>query len=119
MFEAHPDMKNHFEKFKNADNERLFKSTALQDHASAVMEMIDTFVTELDDADKTHAKIKKIGGDHKKRKIPDEHLKVSDAFFYSRPFSCTHFIAKTHLYLPFLRINRTNKTQNLYLQLYD
>lgn len=76
MFEANPEMKNYFEKFKDMDNERLFKSQLLQDHASATMEMIDQLVTELDDADKTHAKIKKLGADHKKRGIKEDHLNV-------------------------------------------
>lgn len=81
MFEANPEMKNYFEKFKGMDNEKLFKSTILQDHASLTMEMIDTFVTELDDADKTHAKIKKLGADHKKLGMKDEHLNVRRYFY--------------------------------------
>lgn len=81
MFEANPDMKKYFEKFKDMDNARLFKSTILQDHANVVMEMIDTFVTELDDAEKTHAKIKKVGGDHKKRGIKDTDLNVIKIYF--------------------------------------
>lgn len=76
MFEANPDMKNYFEKFKDMDNEKLFKSVALQDHANVTMEMIDTLVTELDNADATHAKIKKLGADHKKRGIKEDHIKV-------------------------------------------
>lgn len=76
MFEAKPDLKNYFEKFKNISNEVLYKSDALLNHATNVMEAIDTAVMELDDADKTHQKLKKIGLKHKTLQVPDEVIKV-------------------------------------------
>lgn len=76
MFEQNEGLKQYFEKFKNVDNATLFKSDALKEHATAVMEWLDTIVTELDNADQTHAKLKKQGEIHKKRGIPDEALKV-------------------------------------------
>ena len=53
MFESKPELKNYFEKFKNMSLEILYKSDALLNHATNVMEAIDTAVTELDDAEKT------------------------------------------------------------------
>lgn len=59
MFESNEELKKHFEKFKDMENEKLFKSQLLLNHATSVMESIDTTVTELDDAEKTHTKLKK------------------------------------------------------------
>lgn len=75
MFETNADVKKYFEKFKDMNNELLIKSTILIDHATAVMEMLDTYVTELDDAEKTHNNIKKKGAEHKARGIKEEHLR--------------------------------------------
>lgn len=76
MFEANPDLKKYFEKFKDMSNEQLFKSTVLIDHATSVMEFLDIIVTELDDAEKTHQNIKKVGLQHKNRGVQDFHLNV-------------------------------------------
>ena len=76
MFESNEDLKKYFEKFKNMPNETLFKSQLLLNHATTVMESIDTFVTELDDAEKTHQALKKIGVEHKARGISDSAIKV-------------------------------------------
>ena len=40
------------------------------------MEAIDVAVTELDDAEKTHSKLKKIGLEHKNRQIPETLILV-------------------------------------------
>jgi hypothetical protein len=77
MFEADENLKRHFEKFKDMNNATLFTSQALIDHATAVMEMLDITVTELDNADSTHNKLKKQGLMHKKRNIPENELKVN------------------------------------------
>jgi len=76
MFEAKPELKNYFEKFKNMSLEVLYKSDALLNHATNVMETIDTTVTELDDAEKTHQNLKKLGLKHKTLQVPDEVIKV-------------------------------------------
>lgn len=44
------------------------------------MEEIDICVTELDDAEKTHLKIKKLGLKHKNLQIPEDVVKVT--FFH-------------------------------------
>ena len=80
MFEKNANMKRYFDKFKDMDNAVLFKSEILVEHATVVMEMIDTTVTELDNADQTHAKLKKLGSSHKRRGIVAEDLKV--CFFF-------------------------------------
>lgn len=77
MFEAKSDLKNYFEKFKNMSNEVLFKSDALLNFATKVMEEIDLIVTELDDAEKTHLKLKKLGLKHKNLQIPEDVIKVN------------------------------------------
>ena len=77
MFEANEDLKKYFDKFKNLNSEQLLKSTALLNHATAVMESIDTTVTELDDAEKTHQRLKKLGVEHKARGVADSAIKVS------------------------------------------
>jgi hypothetical protein len=77
LFESNQDLKKYFEKFKDMDNESLFKSQALINHATSVMESIDTTVTELDDADKTHNRLKKLGLEHKARGITESFLKVN------------------------------------------
>ena len=81
MFENKPDLKNYFEKFKNMSIEVLIKSDALLNHATNVMEAIDTAVTELDDAEKTHQKLKKLGQKHKTFHVPEDIIKVI-IFFY-------------------------------------
>ena len=77
MFEARPDLKNYFEKFKNMSIEVLIKSDALLNHATNVMEAIDTAITELDDAEKTHLKLKKLGQKHKTLHVPEDVIKVN------------------------------------------
>ena len=74
MFESNQDLKKYFEKFKDMSNDALFRSQLLLNHATTVMESIDTFATELEDAEKTHQKIKKLGSEHKLRGIKEEHL---------------------------------------------
>lgn len=74
MFEACPDTKNHFEKFKNMSNDQLSKYDPFINHVTNVMESLDLIVTELDDADKAHDKLKKIGTKHKTSGIPDSML---------------------------------------------
>jgi hypothetical protein len=74
MFEKNEGLKKHFKKFENMDNATLFKSDALLEHATIVMEFLDVTVTELDNADSTHDKLKKMGLSHKKRGIPEEAI---------------------------------------------
>ena len=82
------------------DNATLFKSDALIEHATVVMEMFDVTVTELDDADKTHAKLKKLGLKHKTRGIPEDVIKVSRTrnkeikIFINFNFKIFHFLNK-------------------------
>ena len=76
MFEANPATKNYFEKFKHLSNEALAKHDPFINHVANVMELFDAAVTELDEAEKTHQKLKKVGADHKKRAVPDTVLKV-------------------------------------------
>lgn len=76
MFESNQDLKKYFEKFKDMSNDTLFRSQLLLNHATTVMESIDTFATELEDAEKTHQKIKKLGSEHKLRGIKEEHIQV-------------------------------------------
>jgi hemoglobin-like flavoprotein len=81
LFEANADIKNYFEKFKNLSNDKLFKSQLLINHATTVMETLDTTIMELDDADKTHSKLKKLGLDHKARGVGDSILiSIKDPF---------------------------------------
>jgi hypothetical protein len=80
MFEANKDMKNYFEKLKNMDNDQIAKNTAFINHATNVMEALDTTVTELEDAEKTHAKLKKLGHEHRLRNIDVLHIKVNLKF---------------------------------------
>ncbi len=77
MFEAKPETKSYFEKFKNMPNEALSKHDPFINLVTNVMELFDTAVTELDDAEKTHQKLKKAGLAHKNRGIPDALLKVN------------------------------------------
>jgi hemoglobin-like flavoprotein len=74
MFESNEELKKYFEKLKDKDNATLLKSQILLDHATVVMEAIDTTVTELDDAEKTHNNLKKMGVEHKARGIAESHL---------------------------------------------
>jgi hemoglobin-like flavoprotein len=74
LFETNEDFKNYFEKFKNLNNEQLLRSQVLLNHATVVMEAIDTAITEIDDADKTHNKLKKLGLEHKVRGVKEEHI---------------------------------------------
>lgn len=80
MFESNKDMKNYFEKLKNLDNDQIAKNTAFINHATNVMEALDTTVTELEDAEKTHAKLKKLGHEHRLRNIDVSHIKVKKRF---------------------------------------
>lgn len=75
MFEACPDTKNYFEKFKSMSNDVLAKNEPFINFATNVMEALDTAITELDDAEKTHQKLKKIGAKHKAAGILDTMLK--------------------------------------------
>ncbi len=74
MFEKNSDMKLYFEKFKGKENAALLKSEILIEHATVVMEAIDTSLTELDDAEKTHSNVKKLGAQHKARGVKEAHL---------------------------------------------
>jgi hemoglobin-like flavoprotein len=74
MFSSNEELKQYFEKLKDKDNAVLIKSQILLDHATVVMEAIDTTVTELDDAEKTHANLKKLGVEHKARGVKESHL---------------------------------------------
>jgi hypothetical protein len=80
MFETKPDLKDYFGKFKNMSIEVLIKSDALLNHATNVMEAIDTAVTELDDAEKTHQKLKKLGQKHKTLHVPEDIIKANYLF---------------------------------------
>lgn len=75
MFEACPPTKNYFEKFKSMSNEVLAKNEPFTIFAANVMEAFDTAITELDDPEKTHQKLKKIGAKHKTYGVPDTVLK--------------------------------------------
>ena len=74
LFESNVEFKNYFEKFKNMENAVLIKSQVLENHATIVMETIDTAITEIDDAEKTHTKLKRFGLEHKARGIKIEHI---------------------------------------------
>ena len=76
------DYISNFEKFKNMSIEVLIKSDALLNHATNVMEAIDTAITELDDAEKTHLKLKKLGQKHKTLHVPEDVIKVSFCSLY-------------------------------------
>ena len=56
------------------ENSVLMKSQVLENHATIVMEAIDTAITEIDDAEKTHTKLKKLGLEHKARGIKVDHI---------------------------------------------
>lgn len=75
MFESCPDTKTYFEKFKDVSNELLSKKDPFVNLVTNVMEAMDTAVTELDDAEKTHQKLKQIGAKHKERGVPDIIIK--------------------------------------------
>jgi hypothetical protein len=75
MFEANPETKTYFEKFKNMSNEALSKYEPFIKYVTDFMELFDTAVTELDEAEKTHQMLKKSGLDHKKRELPDTLFK--------------------------------------------
>ena len=94
MFEACPDTKNHFEKFKNMSNDQLSKYDPFINHVTNVMESLDLIVTELDDADKAHDKLKKIGTKHKTSGIPDSMLQVIrlTEFNFKRPYLLIYLI---------------------------
>ena len=81
MFEKNPDTKNYFEKFKGKDNAALANNQALHNHAIHVMELIDTVITELEEADKSHQLLLNTGKDHKGRNI-----KVQDLDLLKEPF---------------------------------
>jgi len=84
LFETNPEIKNYFEKFKHIENAALLKNQILENHATAVMEAIDTAITEIDDAEKTHTKLKKFGLEHKARGVKIEHIdSMRDPFLKS------------------------------------
>jgi hypothetical protein len=56
--------------------DKLFESKILTDHATAVMSEIDVTISEIDQAEVCHAKLKKLGADHKRRGIKDFSLWV-------------------------------------------
>ena len=56
------------------NNEQLLRSQVLLNHATVVMEAIDTAITEIDDAEKTHTKLKKLGVEHRVRGVKEEHI---------------------------------------------
>ena len=56
------------------DNATLMKSQMLENHATIVMEAIDTAILEIDDAEKTHQKLKKLGMEHKVRGVKVDHI---------------------------------------------
>jgi len=105
MFESNKDMKNYFEKLKNMDNDKIAKSTVFIDHATNVMEALDTTVTELEDAEKTHAKLKKLGHDHRLRNIDVSHIKVKIFHFVLLVELCStgFFLNLKEMRNPFLR----------------
>lgn len=84
LFEANPEFKSYFEKFKHLENAVLIKSQVLENHATAVMEAIDIAITEIDDAEKTHTKLKKLGLEHKARGVKVDHIDgIRDPFLKS------------------------------------
>ncbi len=76
LFQNNKEFISHFEKFMHIDSVKLLESTVLVDHATAVMSEIDRTVDEIDQAEVCHAKLKKIGADHKKRGIKDFFFRV-------------------------------------------
>ncbi len=81
LFETHEDLKGYFDKFKGKDNSQLANNQALHNHAVQVMELIDTVVTELEEAEKSHQLLLKIGRDHKNRNVKVEHIEFMKAPF--------------------------------------
>ncbi|CAF1076673.1 unnamed protein product [Brachionus calyciflorus] len=75
LFETNPNYQTHYEKLKDISVERLYTSTAFLDHVNEFMENVDTHVTELDDAEKTHKNIKSFGQKQKKIDIPETFFK--------------------------------------------
>ena len=76
MFTKNPEYKDHFPKLAKCTPENLLTSPQLITQANNVMEFFDLNITELDDADATHAKIKKLGADTKAQGSPDTTFKV-------------------------------------------
>lgn len=70
MFEASPDTKTYFEKFKDVPNDVLAKKEPFKDFANNVLEFMDTCVTELDEAEKTQKNLLAMGAKHKAKHIP-------------------------------------------------
>lgn len=70
MFEASPDTKTYFVKFKDVPNDVLVKKEPFKDFANNVLEFMDTCVTELDEAEKTQNNLLAMGAKHKAKDIP-------------------------------------------------
>ena len=54
------------------DNSHLLKSQVLESHATVVMEAIDSAISDIDNAEKTHLKLQQLGAEHKLRNIRSE-----------------------------------------------
>ena len=72
LFAADQMILDHISKFKNMDNVSLLKSQVLQSHATVVMQAIDSTISGIDNAEKTHHKLRKLGVEHKVRNIRPE-----------------------------------------------
>ncbi len=77
MFDACPETKECLEKFRNTPNDTLRTNEPFINYCANLMEHFDTAITELDDADKTHVKLQKIGTQYKTDKFPDSFVKVT------------------------------------------
>ena len=58
------------------DSASLINSQVLECHATVVMEAIDSALTDIDNAEMTHLKLKQLGVEHKKRGIEPELIAV-------------------------------------------
>ena len=89
MFETSPDTKAYFDKFKDIPNEVLAKKEPFKEFANNVFEFMDTCVTELDEADKTHKNLLSMGAKHRTKGIPSTLFKVSlfSSFYLFRIFN--------------------------------
>lgn len=76
MFEASPDTKTYFQKFKDVPNDVLAKKEPFKDFANNVLEFMDICVTELDEAEKTQKNLLAMGAKHKAKDIPITLFKV-------------------------------------------
>jgi len=77
MFEACPETKASLDKFKSTANDALRTHEPFINYCANLMEQFDTAITELDDADKTHAKLQTIGTQYRADHMPDTFIKVS------------------------------------------